>query len=385
MLSACGAEAPADPRELAANGGDAQYVLSSVVFRPEEQTTYISLLGSLDAQRVDLDRALELPGWGDIWVHDGELFVANGESPTITKYAIDDSGELELGEVLSFGAQGISGASFYANSFVAPDKAYMLRDTSGYVIWNPKTMEITGEIALPEAPEREGLGLTAGLTDRSGVIRDRILYQPFYWADEDFLRFSADSRLVAIDIESDSVLGAIDLPCPGIDVGTLDESGDMYFSDWTGSVYGPLKLDSARTCTAKVARGEMTASVAFRFDDISGGREGAAARSIGDGRLAVTIFHAEDVEPKPDPDPYEFLAEDVWRLWSYDISTGEAAIIEGIPANPGDSFITTIDGRARALVPGSAYDESAVYALDGVEATKTIELAGWGTRLFKLR
>lgn len=78
----------------AGSATDTKYVASSVVFSPEGEQTYVIVLDSLSPQVVDYARAIELPGWADIWVHEGQLYVSSRESSTVTKYSVTDTGEL---------------------------------------------------------------------------------------------------------------------------------------------------------------------------------------------------------------------------------------------------------------------------------------------------
>jgi hypothetical protein len=363
------------------------YVASSTVFGADSdsQTTYVSVLDSLAAQKIDYDRALELTGWADTWVHEGELFVSGGESPTITRYRVSEQGEMSPDEELSFAAYGLNDVAFWSNTFVAPDKAYMINGVDEYVIWNPVTMEITGTLELPELEARPSLLVRAGTTDRSNVIRNGVLYQPMYWSDEDYVRFAEDSRVIAIDIVTDRVLDVIEAPCAGLDVGTRDDAGNLYFSTWTGGVWAPLALGAPANCVAKIAADEMTATRAFTFADVADGREGAAVRAIGPGRLALSVFHDERVELVDDADPDELLGGENWRLWSYDPATEAAETIDGIEWNSGATYAFDVDGKHRVLVPGSDYTSTTVYELAGSEALARFEMQGWGIRLFKLR
>jgi len=90
----------------AGSAADTKYVASSVVFSPDGEQTYVIVLDSLSPQVVDYARAIELPGWADIWVHEGQLYVSSRESSTVTKYSVTETGELLEQGVLSFSSYG---------------------------------------------------------------------------------------------------------------------------------------------------------------------------------------------------------------------------------------------------------------------------------------
>jgi hypothetical protein len=320
-----------------------------------------------------------------MWVHEGDVFVSSGESPEVTKFTVAEDGSLVEAGRISFAAYGEVDAAFWSNTFVSPTKSYMINGTAEYVIWNPSTMEITGTLALPALEPRPDLLVRAGTMDRSNVIRDGLLYQPMYWSDEDYARFAPDSRIVVIDLATDQIVRVIEAPCAGLDVGTQDASGDLYFSPWTSGVYSPLVLATPANCVARIRAGETTATAAFTFASVADGREGAAVRAAGDGRLVFPIFHDERVDLGGATDPWELIGEANWRLWAYDPSTTAASMIGSVDWNSGATYAFEIDGRSYVLVPAADYASSRVYALDGVNGTPVFDTRGWAMRLFKVR
>ena len=371
----------------AATTEDPKYVVGSVVFSPEGETSYLNIVDSLEPQTLDYEKALELPGWADLWTHEGFLYVTSRENSTVTKYTITDANDFVEEGKISFTGYGEVDVAFWSNTFVAADKAYMINGTGNYVIWNPLTLEITGELELPELPEHAPFLLRAGTLDRSNVIRDGKLYQPMYWSDADYAQFSPDSRVVVIDIATDSVDEVIDVPCAGIDIGTKDDDDNLYFSTWTSGVYEPLLLGADPNCVAKIAAGENTATNGFTYADIAEGREGAAVRGFRDGRLLLSIFYDEKVDfTAEDADPWELLGGSNWRTWLYDPADGSAEEVAELDWNSGATYVFPIDELHYVLVPSTDYAATTVVALDAdLKATPAFDLQGWGTRLFKLR
>lgn len=366
---------------------DPKYVIGSVVFSPEGETSYLNIVDDLEPQTLDYKKALELSGWADLWTHEGFLYVTSRENSTVTKYTISDANEFVEEGKISFTDYGEVDVAFWSNTFVAADKAYMINGTGNYVIWNPLTLEITGELELPELPEHEPYVLRAGTLDRANVIRDGKLYQPMYWSDADYAQFSPDSRVVVIDIATDSVEEVIDAPCAGLDIGTRDDAGNLYFSTWTSGVYEPLVLDAAPNCVAKIAAGQSTATSDFTFASVADGREGAAVRGFRDGRLLFSIFYDDQADLNEEGvDPWDVLGGANWRTWVYDPADGSAAEVDDLDWNSGATYVFPIDELHYVLVPSTDYATTTVVALDAdLNATPTFDLQGWGTRLFKLR
>jgi hypothetical protein len=374
--------------DAGSGAGGPKYVLASVVFGVEnERTSYLNVIDSLDAQKLDYRNAVELTGWADLWVHEGKVFVANDEQKEITKYAVSEAGELVEEGRIGFANYGIE-VAFWSNTFVAKDKVYALEGVNKYVVWNPETLEITGEIELPELPERAGFIQRAGTLDRANVIRDGLLYTPMYWSDEDYLRFTPDSRVIVTEIATNKVLRTLEAPCAGLDIGSADDQGNIFFSTWTSGVFQPLLGETESNCVAKIARGvDDAVTTAFTFKEVAEGREGAAVRNFRDGKLFMSIFHDERVDfDAPGSDPSMLLGEKNWRTWVYDPASEKAAVVDGLDWNAGATYVVRIADTHYMLVPGTDYASTTVVAIDkDLKTSERFELRGWGTRLFQVR
>ncbi|HTV24821.1 MAG TPA: hypothetical protein VMG12_39280 [Polyangiaceae bacterium] len=401
-LSACGGDAtkvitaPAMPGEGstppddgAPDPGDgpeqaAAYILSSLVFSDEGTTGYISVLDSLDSQTIDNVNAREFAGAADVWVHDGAVFVTNDESFTITKFSVE-GGQLVQQGVVSFASYGLASFGFWLNTFVSADKAYFSNGTLEYIVWNPSDMTITGNLPLPEAEPRDTFRLFTSYSDRAAVLKDGLLYQPFYWTDESYFLYAPDSRIVVIDVATDSVVNVIDAPCPGIDYATMDASGNIYFSPWVYAAGGAAVLDQPPTCVFELpANGEP--HVAFDFPTLTGGHQGAAMRVVSEGRALVSVLHDERFPPSDTPSAAELTFANNWRFWSYDFATGTASPVEAIDWNGGAQYSFDIDGKTYMLVAASDYTTTTIYDLgDGLSLARAFDTPGWATRLFRAK
>ena len=382
-LCACSSDATNVQAEGPPDEGRA-YVLSSLVFGDAGTTGYVSVLSSLGPQTIDNTRAREFPGAADVWVHDGAVFVTNDESYTITKFSVEAGGLVEQGAV-SFGSYGLDSFGFWLNTFVGADKAYFLNGTLEYIVWNPSSMTITGTLPLPEAEPRGSFQLFTAYSDRAAVLKDGLLYQPFYWTDESYFLYAPDSRIVVTDVANDSVIDVIDAPCPGLDYATADASGNVYFSPWVYAAGGAAILDQPATCVFELpADGEPR--VAFDFPSLTGGRQGAAMRSVGAGRALLSVLHDERFPPSDAPSASELTFGNNWRFWLYDAAAGSAALVEAIDWNGGAQYSFDIDGKTYMLVAASDYSTTSVYDVgDGLSLTRVFDAAGWATRLFEVR
>lgn len=369
----------------AAFGGAPQqsshYALSSITFTTEGSTTYVSLLDSLDVPHVDFDSAREFSGTADIWVHDGALYVSELETLTITRFSLSD-GQLVEGPRLSFANYGLTDFGFWLNTFVAADKAYFLNGAGEYVIWDPQAMEIIGSIALPELAPRASLEAFPAYADRSTLVRDGLLYQPFYYTDDSFFAYDPASSIVVIDIETDQVVDVLDAPCPGIDFATRDDDDNLYFSSWVYAPGAAAVLDQPTTCVAKLAAGSDTPSKLFDLPALTAGREGGAFRYLGDGKALMSVLHDEHSTAS---DVSEIAFGGNWQFWLYDLASDSAIQVDNFDWNAGAAYDVRLSGEPHMLVPSADYASTRLFAIDtNGGARPRLESQGWSLRLFGL-
>jgi hypothetical protein len=361
-----------------------KYVVSSLVFTAEDTISYVSLLDTLGPQTIDYGRARELSGQADMWVFEGNVYVSNGENTTITKFAVVDGGLVERG-VLSFAAYGLTSFGFWLNTFVSAEKAYFLNDTAELIVWDPSSMQLTGAVPLPAVAERQGYRLFTSYSDRAAILKDGLLYQPFYWTDDSYFSFTPDSRVVVIDVATDQVVQEIEAPCPGLDYATLDEQGNIYLSSWVYGAGGAAVLAQPPTCVFEIPA-QGAPHVAFDVASVTGGRQGGVLRALGGSKALLSVLHDERFVPSDAPSAPDLTFAANWRFWSYDLVAGTASPIESIDWNAGAQYSFDIGGETLMLVAAADYSATTVYEVgDGLAPTPRFDTAGWATRLFELR
>lgn len=385
---------PAASSALPAEAGETNpvsesvFVTASVVFGDEGTNSLVSVLNSVERQELDYDKAREFPGWTDAWVHEGHVFLADGEAPTVTRYSVNDNLELVEEGSLSFLNSGAGTAAFWNNLLVSPTKAYLFVIAERQiVVWDPSQMEITGSIALPGLEDREGQPLDDSAMDRSAIVREGRAYIPLIWGDYDEFSFSNDSAILVIDTQTDEVLDTLKVDCPTIDVATIDEDNNLYFSNWVFAIPPALINDKPEACAVRIAAGSerIDESWSLTFSDATGGRQAAALRVLGDDTALMSVFHDERVQVTSQTDPNELLGSQNWKLWSLDLSSREAAPLE-LDWNSGGYYLTRVAGRNQLFLPSTDYSSTTAYELDpNGQVTQLWSALGWTTRLFQLR
>lgn len=381
LLTACGGETSATPDGGSSDGPE--YVLGTMIFNTDGTTSsYVSVLPSLEPQTLDMGQAREFLDLADVWVNDGFVYVAEASSVSITKFSVENGALVEQGKV-SFTNYGATEMGFWRVSFVSATKAYFLVGTERYVVWNPSTMEISGSFVVPPLGDKEGLTPYASYSDRAAELRDGKLYQPFYWTDDSFFTQDAESKILVIDTATDQVVNTLSAPCPGLDYGTQDEAGNLYFSSWVFAAGGAAAISQPDTCVVKIPAGSDTPEKLFTFKDVTSGHQGAAFRYLGNGKALLSVLYPENASDPEDAPAVTYA--DNWRFWTYDLASGTASLLSTFDWNDGGQYSFAIDGKNYLLVSKTDYSATAVYDLgDGSAPAKLFDTPGWSVRLMRV-
>ncbi|MEM9730323.1 MAG: hypothetical protein AAF997_17210 [Myxococcota bacterium] len=367
---------------------NARYAASTLVFGPSGTTTFVTVLEDLESGlEINLDDAREISGSADAWVYDGKLFVASSEDLTVERFNVTADGSWESEGRISFASYGLTSVAFWNNVFINREKAYMANGSFEYVVWNPAEMTVVESVALPELAAPPGTRTRLSFADRAAVLRDGLLYHVVHWSSQDLSVYAPDSAIVVFDPEADALVDVIDAPCPGLDVATQDDAGNLYFSNWVFSVGTHLLADGAANCVVKIPAGSDTLDDEWTTDwsDLSGGNEGGALRWVSGPIGAVTVFHDEDVTIDGTQDPEGYIASENWSLDFLNLEDRTMTTIEGIERNSGAFYTARIGDRTFALVPAADYATTTVYELTpGEPAARAYEINGWSLRLFEL-
>jgi hypothetical protein len=366
------------------------YSLATTVSQTNGAVTYVSLFDSLDITSLDLTKASEHSGYATIGAVEGQLFVGDGEKPEISRFTVGDDGSLVAAGRISFANYGFTAsAPLYLNQFVDSTRAYMSLEESRRVVWNPTTMQISGTADAPGlVREREGLVVKTGF-DRARVTRGNDVFQAFYWTDGNYFDFLPTSQIAVYSKANDSLVKLLDAPCPGLDVETQDEAGNLYFSNWVFSSAAPLLKDGAPdTCVVRIKAGETELDAAWTrsLSSLVGGRQTAAFRYLGNDVGVVAVFHHENVDITPTTAPGVITGGLHWKLWRVNLASNTATPIDELGFIAGGYYAFTLEGRTFLLLPTADYARTAVWEL-GVSGTpvKRFEVQGWAYQFLQVR
>jgi hypothetical protein len=355
--------------------------VSTCIDAADSSTGYVVLVDSLETgDKPGLDGALEVPGCGVISGPDrgGVLFVGEGESPVLRRYAIRGGG-FEAQGALSLAALGITDAFYSQPHFVylADTKAYILsgKGAPEIIVWDPLAMEISGTIPL-EGLERDGVYPAFSYAPLR--VGER-LYFTARWRNDD--GFRQENALVVVDTATDSVLASTtDARCGDFLYAAASPDGALYFSNGNYASAFRLALGEETAppaCVLRVLPGELTFDADYQvsLSTLLGGLEGGGLVR-GAGGYFVQAFHGVVPAGTEWGDVFGIPG---WRWWRISDSFGGAELMNTLPPTAAafDSFI--VDSRTFSTLAAADYSETTFIALDspdGVPASGR-KLPGW--------
>lgn len=344
-----------------------------------DSTSYVPVVPSIDVEEISLDNAKELNGRASIGQVGKWLFIAGSTEPIVTRYTVSEDGKLKEDGKLNFMNYGVP--EFFAIDswgalFVNEEKAYIFNGSDGsHIVWNPTTLEITGEIKGPDVT-KEGYNL-----ESIAFVRGKRMYRIFTLLNYDTWEFLPKPQYLAVyDLDKDEIIDLIEeTRCPQLyNRPFMDANEDIYFSGWAWTPGLALTSDYPQSCALRIKKDEDSFDPDYQlnFRDITDGREGAMLRYLGEGQALLDVFHAERAEINDETDAQELANTPNWRLWKIDLDKKTGGPIENLDFKAGGFTDIAIDGRNFLMVPNEDYSETTAYEIIGDEAVKGFKIRG---------
>jgi hypothetical protein len=400
LLTACssgeserlpGEATPAPGEFEAASPEDPLYAIMYEVYDDLGSTSYLSILDSLDIDSVDTGQSREYGGGrAFLQAYNGWLFVGEAETPTVTRYAVADDGQLVVEGSISFAGYGLRQGAFdsWNVTFINENKAYLMDFEEGRtILWDPSAMQLTGEIPPPDELYREGWSLEGS----PGALRDGLLFRTFNWVNYDTAEYSTDLLLGIYDVQTDELLELVQetrCPAPG-NLVHQDEAGNIYFSNWIWPVAGTLMRGAPASCVLRVPAGStrFDPDWTLAYPELTDGRQGAMFSYLQDGKALFSVFYDERTSFDQTTDPWSYVGSMNWRIWNVDLGSRTSSPLDGVDFNGGAFTPVQFDGRLFLMVPGGeevSYATQLYEVVDG-QATPYVKLPGWSYQFVKLR
>jgi hypothetical protein len=359
--------------DAASTAANSRYVLGSVSIDAEgNRISYAQIVDELSGDFTNAE-GLEAQG-NAVFMSRGKYFYYGlAESPVWVRYTTED-GFKESGR-LSLLRYGIDYMDF-ANVII-DDKTAVSVLTEQYVavVWNPTTMQITGEIDLTSL-QMDGYTLEAFTT----VVHDGLVYMPAKWVNWETLDVLQRVSMLVIDPKKLEVVSvAEDDRCGAGGRVTFDEDGYAYVMG-DGRNQSMQEFAAAKgkkrvaNCLLRIAPGETDFEEDYFFEipSLTGGLDCMTeleAPSI-DSQFAFTRLQYPDRIPEDvDRTMFEHWDVPAYKLWRIQLGdTPKAKEVEGAHF--------TVVGFSGSGVDGKYYtsesedgSESTIFEIDAEENT----------------
>jgi len=337
----------ADPRP---NLGKGDYALAVTVFGDDDTSTgYVALTEDpAETGEFSTESALEIGGATSLFgVRGKNVFgLGSSDSPTVTRYEVDDKGFAKETGRMSLANEGIS------SSFLRSELVPIVSDTKAYwisepvVVWNPTDLTVTGTIPMPES-EREGFAFEVG----EAVVRDGLVYvAAAYRAVDDDLE-GGEAVVLIIDPDRDEFSKVVtDKRCPNT-IHIFEHQGDLYLSSGViaATFHHEKMAGYPEPCMLRIPAGEQDFDPDFKVDfaDITEGRDAGHLVQGLDGRAYVLALHTDllgsDLDEQDIWAPYDATA---WRWWSFELGKNEPGkLVESVAPGSAAARVLKAGGR----------------------------------------
>jgi hypothetical protein len=343
------------------------FVLGTRVWNDTTTTSYFHVTTSLEAgTEVDTSQALEAAGAAKLYAayELGWFAFGEGESPTISRYTLDAQGKLKKGTSISLASYGVTGLwdTIY---FVSPTKAYYPdRDGTQLIVWNPSTMEITGQIELPETA-REGY---LALYGYSAIERgDKLLISVgwFDWNETDSVLPA--TGLLVLDTTTDEVVRFdVDERCGGVTTPITTAAGDtVLVSSALAAAAHRLQRLSTAPCALRVPADSdnIDPDYLVQLGTLTGGElSGEPVAGSGDS-VFMRVFDEALASVDAPMLTWELTGQAAWRWVRWDIAEESVEAVESLPPSTSDVVWFRVDDKVYGTQTTTDYSETTLIEL----------------------
>jgi hypothetical protein len=339
MMMCAGVMAACSDDDDGDEDGGGNYLLSSVVIDTDgNRTTYVQAIGELTGP-FDNTKAVEMPGNGVVMAHGKSIYVGQAEEPVWVRYTANDKGVLAESGRLSFQNLGVSRID-YGNTIVDAEIAVsVLSSPPLAVVWNPSTMQIRGEIALPHLT-RDGYEVEVWTT----VAHDGKVYIPGRWADWTGGRIFPGVSTTIIDPKTLQIVAvAEDDRCASGGRVVFDEAGYGYVMGDGRNYSAQMFVNAGGTgaapenCILRIPPGgtDYEADYYYTVKSLTGGIPSITefeTATDGEGIAFAKMVYLDRLAGGPAPADFDYWEEQAHKLWRIKLARPPVAEeVDGIP------------------------------------------------------
>ncbi|WP_394826864.1 hypothetical protein [Pendulispora albinea] len=310
---------PRDPNGL--------YSIGTVIQGPSARTLYIQSVTSLD-QYVSTGPATEISGNSRHMAYGGFTYVGYAEKPEIGKFEPNSEGKLVKSSQpnVNFGRYGLKSIPF-GNAFISATKAYLFAEAQYKVIvWNPTTMEITGEIDLSQV-KKEGFDAELWVATVKG---DKV-YVPLRYVDyknTNLYKIGRDANMLVLDASQNSVVRVMhDERCAAAGQPAILDDGTIYVladgRSYLAQVEAMLTQQPVpKTCILRVKPGETSFDPNYMVEipSLTGGRNAASQFfHVGNGVGYAKVHYPDQMARGADLKGSAIWKQKAFKYWRFEL------------------------------------------------------------------
>lgn len=362
------------------------YAVFTRILGPDQRTNFITMVGDIEPQEIDISNALELNDFSRIREFEGDLIVFAGESAEITRYRVE--ADLSLTEIgrFSMANDGIDGFS-NTLAFISATRAYYIdAQQRRVVVWNPREMTRTGAFDIELAVD----GFPNATVGTPAVIGDEVLFA-IQWNDATGLNPRPVVGVGELSATQDGVFAVNTDDTCGVSQTGFAASGRYYaVGDWSSgaaSVYSEFELPDPCAVEYDPESSEFSGNV-INLIESTGAPLISAGFGIDETTFAVRVFDDPrdiDAIPQEIPNPRNFLSLEAWRWAVVTLPGGGSERVEGLPLSNTSFPPVVIDGAIHLPIEQQSEGRGTLFRVDGIQATPTIEAAGEILNVVRLR
>lgn len=320
--------------------GEASWVVGGWI---ETADSWYGILGVVDdlsrENSLDLDEVVSFDGDFTYTGFGGAIYVGLEADPRIEKWIVNDEGQLELDDEISFMAYGVQetfGASHNVIQIVDDETAWFFDHANARAIYfNPSDMSANGTM-IDYSEIYDGLDLDSDWPDIGDIGRvGEYLAVPMFWYSGDDDTIPVETRVALISTEDETVTIATDTRCAGSSVMSNDSDGNLYIGPHAAAALYSAAGDAgdAVPCIIRIKNGEneIDQDYLVSLNDLNGGKA-VGGLYQGPGSLGF-VFQFEG-------DPTlgaRARFEDEWTLYKIDLGADDPnyTLVEGWPQGTG--------------------------------------------------
>lgn len=369
------------------NGGDggttgSALVLGSVTIDPDgNRMTYVQTIPTLASGTYTNANALEFAGNGVLLTTSNSLLVGLAKEPTWVRYTANASGKLTEQGRMSMLQYGLDHADF-GNTVVDDETVVSIITTAQVaVIWNPKTMTITGEVDLSSLA-KAGYDLEAWTVS----AHNGLVYIPNRYADWNAGKIFPGVQMTILDPKTKSIVAtATDDRCASGGKILFDKDGYGYVMgdgrNYMDKVYASVNGTTAQdNCILRINPGQTSfdPNYYYTIKSLTGGHESITEWDTpftGSGIAYAKIFYADKLPDGMTPAP-DFAFWDVPAHKNWSIKLGDPPTAQEVAGAPFSAIGFTPMAFEGKYYSGESTDGGAtsdIYETDPATNTATIK------------